>query len=122
MSESPGTRPSLLVRIRDPHDREAWRQWIPAIVIEVLSPGSQERDYADKRHENTPDRNVKEDHEQRQSHALHHPHEYAVRDQLCQIEAGGTDGGHEQGEEGDASAPGQIETVRSPKSRCDERV
>ena len=28
MSESPGTRASLLVRIRDPEDKDAWRQFV----------------------------------------------------------------------------------------------
>src|SRR5438876_11068468 len=30
MHEPPLTRPSLLVRIRDPHDRDAWRQFVEA--------------------------------------------------------------------------------------------
>jgi RNA polymerase sigma factor (sigma-70 family) len=33
MPEPPLTRPSLLVRIRDPHDRDAWRQF-----VEVYAP------------------------------------------------------------------------------------
>jgi Uma2 family endonuclease len=32
-------------------DREVWRQWIPEIVIEIVSPDSEERDYVDKREE-----------------------------------------------------------------------
>ncbi len=32
-------------------DREAWRQWIAEIVIEIVSPDSGQRDYLDKREE-----------------------------------------------------------------------
>jgi Uma2 family endonuclease len=32
-------------------DSTVWRIWIPEIVIEVVSPGSEERDYNDKREE-----------------------------------------------------------------------
>jgi RNA polymerase sigma factor (sigma-70 family) len=51
MPESPGTRPSLLVRIRDPGDREAWRQFVAlyAPLIHGLSRrrGLQDADAAD---------------------------------------------------------------------------
>src|SRR5438552_19010705 len=51
MSDSPGTRPSLLVRIRDPGDREAWRQFValyaPLIHGLCRRRGLQDADAAD---------------------------------------------------------------------------
>ena len=51
MSESLGTRPSLLVRIRDPGDREAWRQFValyaPLIHRLARQRGLQDADAAD---------------------------------------------------------------------------
>ena len=51
MSESPGTRPSLLVRVRDPADREAWRQFValyaPLIHGLCRQRGLQDADAAD---------------------------------------------------------------------------
>ena len=51
MSDSPGTRPSLLVRIRDPQDREAWRQFValyaPLIHGLCRQRGLQDADAAD---------------------------------------------------------------------------
>jgi RNA polymerase sigma-70 factor (ECF subfamily) len=51
MPESPGTRPSLLVRIRDPGDREAWRQFValyaPLIHGLCRRRGLQDTDAAD---------------------------------------------------------------------------
>ncbi len=51
MSDSPGTRPSLLVRIRDPGDREAWRQFValyaPLIHSLCRQRGLQDADAAD---------------------------------------------------------------------------
>src|SRR5438477_8561824 len=51
MPESPLTRPSLLVRIRDAHDREAWGQfvqvYVPLIYRFVLRSGLQDADAAD---------------------------------------------------------------------------
>lgn len=34
-----------------PDDEDAWSTWIPQIVIEVVSPGSEQRDYVEKRDE-----------------------------------------------------------------------
>jgi RNA polymerase sigma-70 factor (ECF subfamily) len=51
MSDSPGTRPSLLVRLRDPADREAWRQFValyaPLIHGLCRQRGLQDADAAD---------------------------------------------------------------------------
>jgi RNA polymerase sigma-70 factor (ECF subfamily) len=51
MPESPLTRPSLLVRIRDARDREAWAQfvrvYVPLIYRFVLRSGLQDADAAD---------------------------------------------------------------------------
>lgn len=51
MSESSGTRPSLLVRIRDPGDREAWQQFValyaPLIHGLARQRGLQDADAAD---------------------------------------------------------------------------
>src|ERR1700724_692032 len=51
MSDSPGTRPSLLVRIRDPGDKEAWRQFValyaPLIHGLARQRGLQDADAAD---------------------------------------------------------------------------
>jgi Uma2 family endonuclease len=45
--------PDLAVYMRPPHSDEAdvWATWVPEIVIEVVSPGSADRDYGDKRQE-----------------------------------------------------------------------
>ncbi len=32
-------------------DNEAWRTWVPELVVEVVSPSSRKRDYEDKREE-----------------------------------------------------------------------
>ena len=51
MSESPGTRASLLVRIRDPGDKDAWRQFValyaPLIHGLARRRGLQDADAAD---------------------------------------------------------------------------
>jgi RNA polymerase sigma-70 factor (ECF subfamily) len=51
MQDSPITRPSLLVRIRDARDREAWSQfvrvYVPLIYRFVLRSGLQDADAAD---------------------------------------------------------------------------
>jgi RNA polymerase sigma-70 factor (ECF subfamily) len=51
MSDSTGTRPSLLVRIRDPQDREAWRQFValyaPLVHGLCRQRGLQDADAAD---------------------------------------------------------------------------
>src|ERR1700674_1586490 len=51
MSEALGTRPSLLIRIRDPQDREAWRQFValyaPLIHGLARGRGLQDADAAD---------------------------------------------------------------------------
>jgi RNA polymerase sigma-70 factor (ECF subfamily) len=51
MAEAPGTRPSLLVRIRDESDREAWRQFVdlyaPVIYSFARKRGLQDADAAD---------------------------------------------------------------------------
>ena len=51
MAESPGTRASLLVRIRDPGDKEAWRQFVglyaPLIHGLARQRGLQDADAAD---------------------------------------------------------------------------
>jgi len=38
-------------RPRGPKNRTLWRRWIPALVIEVVSPESDHRDYCEKRDE-----------------------------------------------------------------------
>jgi Uma2 family endonuclease len=44
--------PDLAVYMSPPPDEEdAWSTWIPQIVIEVVSPGSEQRDYDEKRDE-----------------------------------------------------------------------
>jgi Putative restriction endonuclease len=46
--------PDLAVYLSRPagrKDRIMWRTWIPELVIEVVSPGSVDRDYVDKREE-----------------------------------------------------------------------
>jgi Uma2 family endonuclease len=45
--------PALAVYKTPPHSDEAdvWATWVPEIVIEVVSPGSAQRDYQDKREE-----------------------------------------------------------------------
>jgi RNA polymerase sigma-70 factor (ECF subfamily) len=51
MEPSPATRSSLLVRIRDPHDTEAWRQFVeiyaPLVYGFVRKRGLQDADAAD---------------------------------------------------------------------------
>jgi RNA polymerase sigma factor (sigma-70 family) len=51
MHESPATRASLLVRIRDPHDKEAWRQFVEIYASVVYGfarkRGLQDADSAD---------------------------------------------------------------------------
>jgi RNA polymerase sigma factor (sigma-70 family) len=51
MHESPATRASLLVRIRDPHDKEAWRQFVDIYASVVYGfarkRGLQDADAAD---------------------------------------------------------------------------
>lgn len=51
MEESPVTRASLLVRIRDPHDAEAWRQFVdvyaPVVYGFARKRGLQDADAAD---------------------------------------------------------------------------
>jgi RNA polymerase sigma factor (sigma-70 family) len=51
MSEALGTRPSLLIRIRNPEDREAWRQFValyaPLIYGLARQRGLQDADAAD---------------------------------------------------------------------------
>src|ERR1700676_3542520 len=51
MAEPPLTRPSLLARIRDPHDQEAWRQFVdlyaPLIYGLARKRGLQDADAAD---------------------------------------------------------------------------
>jgi RNA polymerase sigma-70 factor (ECF subfamily) len=51
MTEPPVTRPSLLVRIRDAADREAWRQFVdlyaPVIYAQARRRGLQDADAAD---------------------------------------------------------------------------
>ena len=34
-----------------PEDEDPWATWVPAIVIEIVSPGSEQRDYVEKREE-----------------------------------------------------------------------
>jgi len=51
MEESPVTRASLLVRLRDPHDRDAWRQFVQVYAAVVYGfarrRGLQDADAAD---------------------------------------------------------------------------
>ncbi|HKB35845.1 MAG TPA: sigma factor, partial [Gemmataceae bacterium] len=51
MTSSPHTRPSLLVRIRDAADREAWRQFVelyaPLVYRFARRRGLQDADAAD---------------------------------------------------------------------------
>jgi RNA polymerase sigma factor (sigma-70 family) len=51
MVESPDTRPSLLVRIRDPHDQRAWAEFLdiytPLVLQLARRKGFQEADAAD---------------------------------------------------------------------------
>jgi RNA polymerase sigma factor (sigma-70 family) len=51
MGDAPGTRASLLVRLRDPHDRDAWRQFValyaPLIYGLARRRGLQDADAAD---------------------------------------------------------------------------
>jgi Uma2 family endonuclease len=44
--------PDLALYLRPPPDaRDPWERWIPEIVVEVVSPGGEDRDYEEKRHE-----------------------------------------------------------------------
>lgn len=44
--------PDVAVYKRPPDDDEdLWATWIPELVVEIVSPGSEERDYVDKRKE-----------------------------------------------------------------------
>jgi Uma2 family endonuclease len=36
---------------RPSNDSKAWRTWIPAMVAEIVTPGSEDRDYGEKREE-----------------------------------------------------------------------
>src|SRR5438270_7260333 len=51
MEQSPATRASLLVRLRDPHDKEAWGQFVqlyaPVIYGFARKRGLQDADAAD---------------------------------------------------------------------------
>ena len=51
MPDSPTTRPSLLVRLRDPHDSEAWREFVdlyaPLVYAWARHKGLQDADAAD---------------------------------------------------------------------------
>jgi RNA polymerase sigma-70 factor (ECF subfamily) len=51
MIDAPATRPSLLVRLRDPHDGEAWRQFVrlytPLVYRYARRHGLQDADAAD---------------------------------------------------------------------------
>jgi len=40
-----------LSRPKGPKDRKMWRTWIPDLVVEIVSPGSVERDYVQKNEE-----------------------------------------------------------------------
>lgn len=40
--------PDLLVYLTAPPETETWSLWVPAIVVEVVSPSSEKRDYQDK--------------------------------------------------------------------------
>lgn len=40
-----------LYRTAPPEDEDFWASWVPEIVVEVVSPGSEERDYVEKREE-----------------------------------------------------------------------
>jgi Uma2 family endonuclease len=43
--------PDLTIYKKPPPDKDMWSTWIPDLVIEVVSPGSEERDYEEKREE-----------------------------------------------------------------------
>jgi Uma2 family endonuclease len=43
--------PDVAVYKDPPPEEEIWSTWIPVIVIEVISPGSEQRDYVEKREE-----------------------------------------------------------------------
>jgi RNA polymerase sigma factor (sigma-70 family) len=51
VADLPATRPSLLVRLRDPHDADAWRQFVqvygPAVYGYARKRGLQDADAAD---------------------------------------------------------------------------
>jgi Uma2 family endonuclease len=41
-----------IYKSRPPNDTsKAWRTWIPEVVVEIISPGSERRDYEEKREE-----------------------------------------------------------------------
>ncbi|HXD87739.1 MAG TPA: Uma2 family endonuclease [Urbifossiella sp.] len=40
-----------LSKPKGPHNRTLWRSWVPELVIEVVSEGSRDRDYTEKRDE-----------------------------------------------------------------------
>ena len=45
--------PDLAVYTTPPpsNDNKAWSVWVPALVVEIVSPGSEQRDYVEKREE-----------------------------------------------------------------------
>jgi Uma2 family endonuclease len=43
--------PDVAVYTDPPPEEEVWSMWIPVIVIEAVSPGSEQRDYHEKREE-----------------------------------------------------------------------
>lgn len=43
--------PDLAIYLTMPPDEDVWSTWIPEIVMEIVSPGSEQRDYVEKREE-----------------------------------------------------------------------
>jgi Uma2 family endonuclease len=43
--------PDVAVYTEPPPEEDVWRAWIPEVVVEVVSPGSEHRDYVEKREE-----------------------------------------------------------------------
>jgi Uma2 family endonuclease len=43
--------PDLAVYKTPPPKKDLWSSWVPELVVEVVSPGSEERDYEEKREE-----------------------------------------------------------------------
>lgn len=43
--------PDLALYLTMPPDEDVWSTWIPEIIIEIVSPGSEQRDYVEKREE-----------------------------------------------------------------------
>jgi Uma2 family endonuclease len=43
--------PDVAVYTEPPPEEDVWRAWIPDVVVEVVSPGSEQRDYVEKREE-----------------------------------------------------------------------